>query len=66
MPLPLYVDLAAIGLSILTTQAPSQSSDPSTTGSVSEEIVSENCYVAREPVADENGQIRVHVEVLCD
>jgi hypothetical protein len=32
----------------------------------SEEIISENCYVQREPVADSRGQVHLHVEVLCD
>jgi hypothetical protein len=32
----------------------------------SDEIVAENCYIAREPVVDKAGRTRVQVEVLCD
>ena len=32
----------------------------------SEEIVSENFYVEREPVANSKGQVHLHIEVLCD
>jgi hypothetical protein len=66
MLFPLYVDVAATGLSILTAQVPPQPPDPTSTGSLSEEIVSENCYVAREPITNEKGQIRLHIEVMCD
>ena len=66
MPLPLLILAAAVALTILPAQASPDASDPVTTASLAEEIVSENCYIAREPVADEAGQIRVHVELLCD
>ncbi len=66
MPLPLLIFAATVVLLSLPVQASERRPEPLTTASLSEEIVSENCYVSREPIIDENGRNRVHVEVLCD
>lgn len=66
MPLPALVPVVAAGLALLPVQTSTQRPEPISTASLSDEVVSENCYVSREPVADEKGQITVQVEVLCD
>ncbi len=66
MPLPTLIPVVAAGLALLPVQILTQHLGPVSTASLSVEVVSENCYVSREPVADEKGQITVQVEVLCD
>lgn len=66
MPLPTLIPVVAVGLALLPAQTSTQHPVQVTTASLSDEVISENCYVSREPVADEKGQITVQVEVLCD
>ncbi len=65
MPLPTLVPVVAVGLALLPVQTSTQHPEPVATAFLLDEVVSENCYVSREPVADEKGQITVQVEVLC-
>lgn len=66
MPLPLLVLAAVMALAAVPAQARQGHPDPIATASLPEEIVGENCYIAREPMIDEAGQVRVEVEWLCD
>ncbi len=66
MPLPTLVPVVVAGLALVPIQTSTQHPEPVTSASLSDEVVSENCYVSREPVADEKGQITMQVEVLCD
>ncbi len=66
MPLPLLIVAAILVVLSVPVQASQQGLEPATIASLSEEIVGENCYVARELVRDEVGQIEMHVEILCD
>jgi hypothetical protein len=54
------------GLALLPVQTSTTYPEPVSMASLSDEVVGENCYVSREPVADENGRVTVQVEVLCD
>ncbi len=73
MSMPLHAITVAVALSVLTAEAPQEPRasrdhpEPVTTSSIAkDEIVSENCYVSREPEIDEKGGRKVHTEVVCD
>ncbi len=66
MPLPTLIPVVMAGLALLPVQTSTTYPEPVSMASLSDEVVGENCYVSREPVADENGRVTVQVEVLCD
>ena len=66
MPLPTLLPVVVAGLALLPVQTSTHHHEPVSMASLSDEVVGENCYVSREPVADEKGLVTVQVEVLCD